>query len=250
MNEFYKRMNVRNDSKRKVAYEILDHYNTRDTLVIDVGAGSCVIDQMLIDGKFNGDIIAIDKNREAPHMNFEGMLFLKADAVRGVIQAFQFQRYDRVVFVLSAVLHEMSYEDRTDLFHLIRLYKRFAEVVVIIREPIFSLDLASWEGIPSREDSADFEEYHKLHEIAGLSEQHLFINYCFAKSYGSDAWEREKHEGRFFFSLDDILGLAKIAGCHMESISYDHDEFYKETLPYGLYDKLAYTGNIIILKGD
>ena len=35
----------------------------------------------------------------------------------------------------------------------------------------------------------------------------------------------------------------------MDIQEYERDENYKKTLPYGMYDKIFYTGTLIVCKG-
>jgi len=74
------------------------------------------------------------------------------------------------------------------------------------------------------------------------------VNYCFLKSYGPDSWEREKHEGRFTFTAGQIKAFVKECGCRITHHSYEKDEFYKDTLPNGVYNALSHTGTILVCE--
>ena len=254
MTEFYERMNVRNQGKTRIADIILQNYDSKYTLIVDVGAGSCVIEQMLVDGGFKGSMVAIDKNPNAMSDTdlFKSVIPMNRDAILGVMSTILFAggREKRIVFILSAVLHELTPQDRTDLFHLIRIAKKYFGVTVLIREPIFDfklIDLSSG-GLPVNTNDKDFLEYFNIHVGEFPHYAQLFANYCFAASYGHEAWEREKHEGRFTFTMDDISRFAKIAELNISEVERERDEFYKNTLPYGLYDRLNWTGTLIKLE--
>lgn len=249
MNEFYRRMDIRNQSKSKLAEIILRDHNSQDTLVIDIGAGSCVIDRMLLEGGFEGHIIAIDAKTQAP-LKDHRFHFFHGEAIQETLRCFlHMAGFRHIVFVLSAILHELSKEDRADLLHLIRISKRIGEVAMLIREPVFGPGLIKPFAQIRYEYDASLEEYIGLHAIDWLSDDQLIINWLFARSYGPEAWEREKREGRFTFSLEDIESFARIADLQMEWIEDDKDPFYESTLPFGLYDILTRTGNIIMMKG-
>ena len=257
MNEFYERMNIRNQGKTRIADIILSEYDSKDTLIVDVGAGSCVIEQMLVERGFKGRMRAIDRNPNAMESLdsrwFKHFTPDSRDAISGVMDAILWAKgyMKRIVFVLSAVLHELTKQDREDLFYLIRISKRYANVTVLIREPLFEFDLVDLKhgGLPVDMEDRRFLEYFDIHIGEFPSYAQLFTNFCFAKSYGYDAWEREKHEGRFTLTLDDVKRFTDIAQLKIAMIEKERDEFYKDTLPYGLYDKLKWTGNLIVMEG-
>lgn len=250
MTEFYERMNIRNQGKTRIVDIIMSEYDSTDTLVIDVGAGSCVIEQMLVERGFKGHMVAIDHKAKPPIKN-DSLLFLDEDAYAGVVECFNYYTsgFRRVVFVLSAILHELSKEDINDLFYLIRIMKRYNDIAVLIREPLFDAGLLHplFVHVVDRSEEK-FYEYAELHKGEYCNEQ-LFVNYCFAASYGPKAWGREQYEGRFTFTLHDIKRFADIAQLKIALIEQERDEFYKNTLPYGLYDRLNWTGNLIVMEG-
>lgn len=256
MTEFYERMNVRNQGKTRIVDIIMSEYDSKDNLVIDVGAGSCIIEQMLVERGFKGRMRAIDKNPNAMESLdsrwFKHFTPDSRDAISGVMDAILWSKgYEKkIVFILSAVLHELTKQDREDLFHLIRISKRYANVTVLIREPLFDFRLINLSsgGLPVNTNDKDFLEYFNIHVGEFPHYAQLFANYCFAASYGPEAWEREKHEGRFTFTMDDISHFAKIAELNISEVERERDEFYKNTIPYGIYDRLNWTGTLIKLE--
>ena len=222
MNEFYNRMNIKNGGKTEVALQILTKFNDKDTLVIDVGAGTCVIDKMLLEADFKGSIIAIDHNDNCdikPTNNFQ---FLCNDLLLSMTDLMLFQlpteKYKTIVIILSAILHELSKEDLQYLAFLINTFTSF---------------------------SYEFKEYKKIHVSNNWSEEITFINFCFLKSYGPNSWDREKHEGRFTYNDEEIHDFVKKCGLEILAVTYEQDEFYKNTLPFDMYDNISYTGTLL-----
>lgn len=249
MDEFYTRMNVRNTSKREVANYILDSLNDEKTLVFDLGAGTCVIDQMLLENGFKGKIIAIDHNKQNiikhPNLLFicDDLIFVLADVLPFVKQC------SNVVIILSAILHELSKKDLSDLAALIKVINRFTCVHMIIREPaITNALIRSTFTVNEIVEEEDFKTYKSLHKHNKWSNQIAFINYCFVKSYGENSWEREKNEGRFTFTYKEILSFISKCGCKLVGAIFEKDEFYKDTLPYDMYQKISYTGTLIVSR--
>ena len=249
MNEFYNRMNIKNGGKTEVALQILTKFNDKDTLVIDVGAGTCVIDKMLLEADFKGSIIAIDHNDNCdikPTNNFQ---FLCNDLLLSMTDLMLFQlpteKYKTIVIILSAILHELSKEDLQYLSFLINTFTSFSYVNVnlIIREPIDTNLLI--KKTFEIHNSKEFKEYKKIHVSNNWSEEITFINFCFLKSYGPNSWDREKHEGRFTYNDEEIHDFVKKCGLEILAVTYEQDEFYKNTLPFDMYDNISYTGTLL-----
>lgn len=246
MNDFYARMNIKNCGKQKVARIILDKFNNKDTLVLDLGAGTCVIDQMLVGSGFKGSIIAIDHNNKCTVTETERFSFICDDLFHGFMNRIALiKSYQTVVIVLSAILHELDQNELKDLAAMIRTVKHFTDVNLIIREPVIMPALIEKRFKIIETD--EFKFYKELHNKNNWKKEIAFINYCFLKSYGEGSWEREKNEGRFTYDLNQIkqfsidCGLAKI-----DIEAFEKDEFYKNTLPYEMYEKINYTGTLLV----
>lgn len=249
MNDFYARMNVQNANKRRVAQLILDKFNNKHTLVLDLGAGTCVIDQMLIDGNFKGDIIAIDHNDKCLVTETKKFKFECNDLFCGFANRIpMIKDYKKVVIVLSAIIHELKPKELRDLAAMIRTVKHFTNVTLMIREPVITPVLIDKHF--AIVETEDFKEYLGLHKKDNWPIEVAFINYCFLKSYGEGSWEREKNEGRFTYDYNQVEQFANHCGFVKVDIeAFERDEFYKDTLPYGIYEKIRYTGTLIVCKG-
>ena len=258
MNEFYKRMNIRNSGKTTIADFIMNEsLNNEKTLVLDLGAGSCVIEQMLTEQNFKGSMLAIDKNKTDIQINNDKFEFLVGDLIEeAVIRLLQIISYDTVIIVLSAVLHELNKIQINELITLIRMIGKRSTIYLVIREPLITKNLITQklkinflEKIRISFDTK-FKEYKKMHRANKWNKKVTFLNYCFLKSYGEQSWKREKYEGRYTFTEKEMLNFVKECGCMYPTIYYEKDEFYKTTLPYDIYDKIYHTSNLIITKGE
>ena len=151
MAEFHRRLDIASEGKRRLADEAMgfDGFDGSDTLVIDLGAGTCVIERLLLERGFKGSACAIDRQGSAPGWmaSAPGFRFMKGDAIDRLTPLMGKLREkgkgQHVVFVLSAVLHEMAKEDREDLAALIRIASRRTEATVhlIVREAAYGPDL-------------------------------------------------------------------------------------------------------------
>ena len=247
MNDFYERMNVRNCGKTKVAQYILENFNSEKTLVLDLGAGTCVIDQLLLENGFKGDITAIDRQPKSAIEDQSHFKFIRDDLINALTDLLKpAKQYKRVVIILSAILHELSKKDLIDLAALIRIINRSTYVYMIIREPVITNALIAKEFVVI--DEEDFETYKSLHKHNNWTERIAFINYCFLKSYGEGSWEREKNEGRFTFTCNELSSFINSCGCKTMEMEFEKDEFYKDTLPHKMYQKISYTGTLTVCR--
>ena len=94
----------------------------------------------------------------------------------------------------------------------------------------------------------DFKTYKSLHKHNNWTERIAFINYCFLKSYGEGSWEREKNEGRFTFTCTELSSFINSCGCKTMEMEFEKDEFYKDTLPHKMYQKISYTGTLTVCR--
>ena len=244
MNQFYDRMNILNPSKYKIVEFILE--NDFD-LVLDLGAGSCVIEQSLLRHKFKGDIIAIEQNPVTTIKSSRKCKIIQDDIIYGTYCMLKpINKHKNVCIVLSAILHELSERTLHELETLINLIK--GKVTLYIREPLITDQLIAYDcdGVGVVVDD-DYLVYKGLHK-GQWSEEVTFINYCFLKSYGVDSWGREKKEGRFTFTGDEVAHFVSECWCIVEDVQFEKDSFYRKTLPYGLYEKLNYTGSTVIAR--
>lgn len=241
MNTFQTRMNVLNPSKKKIVDFILE--NDFD-LVLDLGAGTCVIEQSLLRHKYKGHIIAIEQNPVTTLKSTRRCKILQDDIIFGTYCMLnQINKYKNVCIVLSAILHELSERRLHELATIINLIN--GKIMLYIREPIITGALLN-DRI-SIVESEDYLAYKALH-LNQWSDTIMFINYCFLKSYGPDSWEREKKEGRFTFNVDEIAQFISECYCIVTDMDFEKDPFYEKTLPYGLYQKIDYTGSTIIAR--
>ena len=203
MDNFYSRMNIKTSGKKKVADFVLKNFNDKHTLVLDLGAGTCVIDQMLLDGEFKGSIIAVDHNDKCAVQETKNFEFVCDDLFSGFVNRMpMIKNYKKVVIVLSAIIHELDAKELRDLAALIRTVKHFTNVSLIIREPVITPLLIEKHFAIIKSD--EFEFYRKLHKKNDWPREIAFINYCFLKSYGEGSWEREKNEGRFTYTFKEV----------------------------------------------
>lgn len=248
MDNFYERMNIQNANKQRLAQLILDRFNNEHTLVLDLGAGTCVIDQMLIDGGFRGHMIAIDHNNRCLVTRRKNFEFERNDLLRGFNNRLPvIMSYDKIVIVMSAIIHELGAYQLRYLSEMIRTIQFFTNVTLIIREPVITSLLI--DNPPVLVETEDFKEYLNLHKKNNWPIGIAFINYCFVKSYGPESWEREKNEGRFTYDYSQIKQFANDCGFAKAEIkAFERDKFYKDTLPYGIYEKISYTGTLIVCE--
>lgn len=243
MTEFYERMNVQNKEKAEIVNYVMDMFNDKNTLVLDLGAGSFVIEKMLRENKFKGSMIAIEKNAVEckPMTRCE---IVQDDIFYGTLSRIKkICKFKHVVIILSAVLHELSKQKLEKIADLIRLIGHTTHIHLAIREPIITDDLFT-EDFEILVDEK-YLEYKDLHRRE-WTERVTFLNYCFLLSYGEEAWKRESREGRFTFTLMEIMDFISKCGCEIDSFDEEHNPFYQHTLPYDMYDKIRYTGTLII----
>lgn len=255
MDEFHRRLDIANEGKKRVADEVMC-FNKPDTLVIDLGAGTCVIERLLLERGFKGSAYAIDRQGSAPDWmaSAPGFLFVKGDIIdRFTPLMGKLRRKGKgqhVVFVLSAVLHEMTKEEREDLAALIRVASRRTEarVHLIVREAVYGPIIDCGPGIGRiladvsipAELKGKWAEYAKIHRYEWPYDV-LFANFCFAVSYGPESWERERKEGRYALSENDLRDFASDCGFRVETEWFEKDPLYASTLPFGLFEALQYT---------
>lgn len=233
MTEFQNRMNILNKNKNKIIEFILQ--NNFD-LILDLGAGTCVIEQNLPDHIHK---IAIEKN--PLNIQINNTEIICDDIIHALKNKInEINQYKSVCVILSAVLHELN---KTQLRQLSNLLNQIQNKTIYIREPLITdcLITEPFQVI----DSPKFNEYKSLHS---WNEEITFINYCFLISYGENSWDREKLEGRFTFTFEEMVDFIEKCGVSITKIFMECDEFYKQTLPYDMYDKIHYTGNLIIAK--
>ena len=151
-----------------------------------------------------------------------------------------------MVVVLSAILHELTWQELHELATIIKLINCVSTVILLIREPLImdSLIKKDITVIPSKE----LEIYKNYHSSNHWNNEITFINYCFLKSYGEQSWDREKYEGRFTFTREEMCEFIEECGCELDMLEFEKDEFYKGTLPYGIYDKINYTSTLILAR--
>lgn len=251
MNEFYKRMNIPNSGKIQIVERIVRFFNNKETLVLDLGAGSCVIERLLMRVKFKGSIIAIERNEieglSSKFGNYKKCEIVHDDLFSGTLdRILKIKSFKTVVVVLSAILHELTQEELYRLAALIKLIGYIADVNLIVREPLATDDLIK-EPLDIVKTN-DYFIYKGLHKRENWSEEITFINYCFLKSYGEQSWDREKFEGRFTFTYSEMKDFIEQCGCEMFNLEFQKDEFYKKTLPYGIFDKIKWTGTSFCAK--
>lgn len=254
MDEFHRRLDIANEGKKRVTDEVM-RFNNPDTLVIDLGAGTCVIERLLLERGFKGSACAIDRQGSAPGWmaSAPGFRFVKGDIIDKFAPLMGKLRRkgngQHVVFVLSAILHEMTKEDRQDLAALIRIASRHTEarVHLIVREAVYGPSIGyspEIDDIAVTSNIAGFErkwlEYAKLHRYEWTQDV-LFANFCFALSYGTESWARERKEGRYTLSESDLRDFVTACGCRIDDDWSEKDPLYETTLPFGLFKALPYT---------
>jgi len=249
MTEFYERMNVQNKEKMEIVNYVMNMFNHKNTLVLDLGAGSFVIEKMLRENKFRGSMIAIEKNAVEckPMTRCE---IVQGDIFYGTLSRIKkICKFKNVIVVLSAILHELDEHKMGMIADLIKLIGHTTNVHLAIREPMITSDLFVKDFDVIKD--AKFEEYQSLHRNQ-WSDQVTFLNYCFLLSYGPEAWERESHEGRFTFTYMELLNFICRCGCEIDYVGYESNPFYQHTLPYDMFDNVKYTGTLILCdwKGE
>ena len=254
MDEFHRRLDIANEGKKRLADEAM-RFNDPDTLVIDLGAGTCVIERLLLDRGFKGSAYAVDREGETPYWmaSTPGFLFIEGDIIDRFTPFMSKLRRkgkgQHVVFVLSAVLHELTKEERQDLAALIRVASRYTEAKVhlIVREAVYGSDISDSpeiDRVAVTSNVAGFGnkwlEYFRLHRHEWPHDV-LFANFCFALSYGIESWERERKEGRYTLSENDLRDFVSACGFRVDTEWFEKDPLYASTLPFGLFEALPYT---------
>lgn len=266
MDEFHRRLDIASDGKSRLADEIM-RLNSARTIVVDLGAGTCVLERLLAERGFEGWSYAIDRSIPEECRKIHHGTAFQNDIVRGLIDlmpdllSHSVERgTDDIVFVLSAVIHELGEQERKDLSSLLRIACRFsnARTHLIVREAAYDPIMAYDSGIGALSVAANlgdlapkWTEYYNLHKFEWPSDM-LFANFCFAVSYGPDSWERERLEGRYSLSESKLRDFIGECGFRVASEWAERDPLYASTLPFGVYEALKYTsrGFVCHREGD
>lgn len=259
MNTFKERMSLLPLGKQRIADSILQSDIRKNTIIVDLGAGACTIEKRLIKRLCPFDILAIDKKFLInPNTAIEGVdnfrhHFVTAD----VCEAFKnyapfIETFEHVIIIMSAILHELKKEKISEICKVIAQLKN-KNITLYIREPIIDFMFKDQFEFRRLIPASVLEDEQNMFYRANFEDSNTevdFVNYCFARSYGEEAWKRESKERRFAFSFDALLSIIKSSNLFLSSIQLDKDKTYKQTLPYDIYDKITHTSAVIIAKRE
>lgn len=261
--DFNDRMSILCPGKAKIVKAILeDDYD----LVLDLGAGQCVIGLELAKNGFNGQIISVD-NIKTDQLSPEDKkkVHFRIDSIGHFADTFELDKYEfdsycKIAIVLSAVLHELDLDEFIRLQNFISELSRKYSVTVFIREPYYDDKLLISDALETYVQSMDafnldiepkFKEYlnapKKSWALPGVPLHIQYINYKFLLSYGEDAWEREKSEGRFTFSWEQLSNFLCECNLSVNYKYYERDSVYSKL---DLYNLIRYTSCLIVASND
>ena len=231
MNEFNKRMSILNKGKSKIIDTIL---RLQPDVVLDLGAGQCVIGLELAKKGYSGHIIAVDKEISKTFTKKDKNEVYTMSLGDFVDQAeVQVLKHKKVAIVLSAVLHELDIDEYTKVQTLVTDINQIAaDLTVFIREPYYDDKLIYRPICPDFAKDEKFNDYRLENKKSwamqnGIPLDVMYMNYLFLLAYGPDSWDREKSEGRFTFSLEQIQDFIASTGLSVVYKYYERDEMYK-----------------------
>lgn len=261
--DFNDRMSILCPGKAKIVKAILeDDYD----LVLDLGAGQCVIGLELAKNGFNGQIISVD-NIKTDQLSPEDKkkVHFRIDSIGHFADTFNVDNCGygpiyRIAIILSAVLHELDIDEFIRLQNFIGELGRKYSVTVFIREPYYDENLLISNALETYVQSMDafnldiepkFKEYldasKKSWALPGAPLHIQYINYKFLLSYGEDAWEREKCEGRFTFSWAQLSDFINECALSVKYKYYERDSVYSKL---DIYNIIRYTSCLIVASND
>ena len=259
--DFDNRMSILCPGKAKIVKAILeDDFD----LVFDLGAGQCVIGLELAKNNFFGLIVSVDKDKPSNWSDNSDESMCKhcfiQDSLGHFADTYKVKKAGRIAVVLSAVLHELDIDEFIRVQNFLSELSRKYDVAVFIREPYYDDKLFIGSFVENevlrvmvRKDE-QYEEYLNapkkswaLRDVARYSSV-SYLNYMFLLSYGEEAWEREKHEGRFTFSWEQICDFLNECGLSVAYKYYERDPVYANL--GSIYDSIRYTSCLIVADNN
>lgn len=221
---------------------------------LDLGAGTGFIAKQLSLNGIKADAVDCNFKTES-YQNTELLTYYPTDLLKYVESTEK--TYDCII--LSAVLHELPPKVRKRLQKGLRRITDKNHCLILIREPYYEkmkdgrirpyLSLETQKSIATEielltpeKDVYEFKKTHKLSSglIDTVPSVIKSLNLVFTRSYGSQSWEREKHEHRFAFSKQYLEKWCKgILGVGIKFAHEIYDKDYKE-----YFKKAGYTPNV------
>ena len=236
--------------------------------VVDLGAGTGIVAKKISELGIRADAVDINFKCDS-YSNTERLTYYPTDLVNFAEKTEN--RYDCII--LSAVLHELSPRERR---RLQKGLKRIADptgCMILIREPYYDVrpdgtirpfisknsqrSIANEISLltPQREVK-EFMGTKKL--STGLFDripwEIRLLGLAFTRAYGTQSWEREKHEYRFAFSKTELERWCQgVLGTQVNFVYETYDKDYKDYFSNVGYtpmvaDGIEYTNCLLMAK--